>query len=156
MTLPYKILAGLILILAVFLGGYYSGKGDVEIQTVEKIVEREGKTVTVVKDHIITVTKTVEPDGTTTEVTKTEDKSTDKTKETHVTDLDKSTVTTPVLSRYSLGLFGQVRDIQVSKLQEVHPQLGISAGVRTFGDVWLKLGVIPADKSIQLGLEMHL
>lgn len=153
MTLPYKILGVLIILLGVFLGGFYSGRGEKQVETVEKVVEKQGEVQVVYRDHIITVTKIVKPDGTVTEVTKTEDQDKKTDTKTDVVTDDKQVITTPQLSRYSLGLFGQIRDIQLSQLPR--PQLGVSAGVRVVGDIWAKLGIVPADKSISLGIDIH-
>lgn len=153
MSLIYKVLLGLMVAGAIFLGGFYTGKGDKQVEIQEKIVTVKGETQVVVRDRIVTVTKTLKPDGTVVETTKTEEKQKDTT--TKTTEKDKSTnvATRPVLSRYSLGLFGSMKLDKLSELPK--PQLGVSAGIRTVGEVWLKSYVVPADKSIAMGIEIQ-
>lgn len=128
----YKILGVLLLAAGLFLGGYYSGKGDKEVQIIEKV----GETRTVYKDRIVTVTKIVRPDGTVEETTKTEEKE-GSSEETTV---DRDTHTKPALSDYSLGA-KYWRDYE-SLLSDDHlGSLEVTAGRRLLGEVWLDMGV---------------
>lgn len=151
-NLGYKILGCLLLIGVAFGGGFYTGKGQKQVEIQEHVVHEKGDTKTVIKDRIVTVTRTVKPDGTVTETTKTEDK--DKTQEvkTSVTEKDTDTTIKPVLSTYSLGLAAAKR--WDGDLLE-KPDFGVTAGYRVLGEVWVKGTVIPAQKTGLLGIEFQ-
>ncbi len=145
MTTKWKLITSLVVLVAIFLSGYYSGRGQREVVTVEK----EGKIVTVVRDHIITVTKTVQPDGTVTETTKTEDKDSNSTAETKESDSSSRSLA----SNYSVGLkFWQKyaeRTYSFSSKEHYEVQLGR----RIAGDVWGDIGV--KTDSVALGLRIN-
>ncbi len=146
MTLPYKIAAGLIILIGVFGGGFYAGKGQTRVEIQEKVVRVEGESKTVYKDRIVTVTKTVQPDGTTTEVTKTEEKEGSKETRTTSDEKDRKTVTTPILSKYSLGLkyWASLDDkIDVSRMSNYE----VTAGYRVLGEVWVIGGFRPGSEA---------
>jgi hypothetical protein len=151
-----KYIAGLIALAAVFLGGFYVGRGQKEIEIQEKIVEVKGETTTVYRDRIVTVTKVVKPDGTTEETTRTEEKEGRKEEKTVDKSKEKDSATRSIASNYSLGLkywaslddkssVGNVRDTGKYEL---------TAGRRLLGDVWLGVGY-KLDKQVSLGISVH-
>lgn len=121
-------------ILAAGAAGYYQGKGTAEV----RVVEHAAKTLIEYKDRIVTVTKTIRPDGTVTETTKTEDR--EKSVDSTVT--DKSTVTIPVASNYSLGVRYQSAYFELISQAISNPYKGleVSAGRRILGPLWLEVG----------------
>lgn len=143
-----------LLALGLFLGGYFSGKQDIQTVVQEKVVYKEGETLTVYRDRIVTVTKIVKPDGTVTEITKTEDKDKTQDKKTTEVDKDKSTTTTPVLSKYSLGLYTQ-KELASNWLLRDNYKYGVSAGYRVLSPLWLKSIYFPTDKLIMVGIEIE-
>lgn len=72
MTLPYKLLAGIILLLAAAGIGYYYGNNNVKEQIVYKDVIREQ-----IVEKIVTKTVIRRPDGTVEEIVREEDRQTD-------------------------------------------------------------------------------
>lgn len=142
-----NIVIALILLVGSGLGGYYLGRGQKEIQ----VVEKEGKTVIQYKDRIVTVIRTVKPDGTVTEITKTEEKSRDTEIDTRST----STDTKSLASNYSLGVKYWL-PISVDIINPSQYSLGgleVTGGYRLVGDSWLDLGV-KLDRSVALGLSV--
>lgn len=142
------ILGGLlILLLGSGLGGFYLGRGQKEVQ----IVEKEGKAVIQYKDRVVTVTKTIKPDGTVTEITKTEEKSRDTEIDTRSSD----TTTKSLSSTYSLGLkyWLPISIDIINPAQYSLEGLEITGGYRLVGDSWLDLGV-KLDRSVALGLSV--
>ena len=132
----------------IFYAGYQTGAG--KIVTVTEHVK--GKTETVFRERIVTVTKIVQKDGTVTEVTKTEE--IDKTEKTK-TDSNKVAVT-PARMKYSLGLFVVPETIwEDGAIKSVRILPGVSAGYNLGKEVWLKLGVVPADSTYMTGIEIH-
>lgn len=146
MTLPYKILAILTTLVVIFIGGFYTGKGQTRVEIQEKVVRVEGESKTVYKDRVVTVTKTVKPDGTTTETTKTEEKEGSKETKTASKDTAKSTVTTPTLSNYSLGLkyWASLDDkLDMRKMSNYE----VTVGKRMLGEIWLIGGFRPGSEA---------
>lgn len=174
MTLQYKILAGVLLLLASAIGGYVTGKGDKEIVIQEKVVTKEGATKIVYKDRIVTVIKEIKPDGTVTETTKTEEKDKVVDKTTKETDSSKDSSTTPAAPRYSLGIYaintsiaeklsGSVPTAREPLSGDTGPvldkskyNLGVSAGINILNPIWLKFGYVPAVKQVSIGLDLQL
>jgi hypothetical protein len=138
---------------AIFFTGFYAGKGDREIQIQEKVVNKEAEAKTLFKDRIVTVTKIVKPDGTVIEQTKAEDKKINSDVKTQEASSEKTEISRPALSNYSLGLFGKksLKDSPISAT----PNLGVSVGRRMIGELWLKVGVIPAEKEASVGIELQ-
>jgi hypothetical protein len=162
MSLQYKLLAGLIVLVATAIGGYVTGKGDKEVVIQEKVVTKEGITKIVYKDRIVTVIKEIKPDGTVTETTKTEEKDKVVDKTDKETDSSKDSTTTPAAPRYSLGLYAINSDITrepLSKdtaLDKSKYNVGVSAGINVFNPIWLKFGYVPTVKQVSVGLELQL
>ncbi len=136
----YTLIGLLILLVGATAGGYYLGRGQVQI------VEKVGKTITVERVRTVVVTKTVHPDGTTTETTSTTDKETEKEK------TKKDSTSTPLLSDYSVGAkywAGRGRE-----LDNYYENVEITAGRRLLGDVWLEAGIIPLQLQGSIGLSL--
>jgi hypothetical protein len=151
-----KYLIGIAIAVAVFLAGLYTGKGQTQVQVQEKIVEKAGETTTVYRDRIVTVTKVQKPDGTIEETTRTEEKEGRKEEKLVVREKDKSTVTTPNLSKYSLGLkyWAPISDIlDVGRVKD-SKNYEITAGYRVLGEVWLQTGY-KLDKQVSLGIAVQ-
>lgn len=156
MTLSYKILLSILLLAAVFGGGYYSGKGMTETQVVEheKIVYKEAETKTVYKDRIVERVVIRQPDGTVIEKEKTidSDKAETKTDTTIANDTTHSEFSKPVLSNYSLGVKYWVN--YSSLLTDVtrfnSKNVEVTAGRRLVGEVWVDAGV--RQDAVSLGL----
>jgi len=156
MTTPYKLLTGLIILIGIFVGGFYTGKGQSKVEIQEKVITKEGESKTVYKDRIVTVTKTIKPDGTITEETKTEEKQGSKETKTASKEKDKTTVTTPILSNYSLGLkyWASLDDkLDVGKAKDRN-NYEVTAGRRLLGEAWLTGGV-RLDKQVSLGVSFN-
>lgn len=138
------ILTAAILLGASYFFGYKSGLGNVITNTVEV----KGNTEVVERYKIITVTKIVKPDGTVEETTKTEDKDS----KSSTSSSGKNVAVTPRSNKYSLGLFA------VSKLnREEYRKLlpGVSVGYNLGKDTWVKLGYVPADNMVMMGIEIQ-
>lgn len=148
-----NLLIATVVLLGSFLGGFYYGKGQNQVEIQEKVITKEGESKVEYKDRIVTVIKTVQPDGTVTETTKTEEKAGTKETKTQVSENDKDTKITPVLSRYSLGVVAAKRWDQ--NLLST-PDWGATAGLRVLGEVWVKATVVPAQKTALLGVEIQL
>lgn len=137
MTLPYKLLALLVGLLAAFGGGYYYGSGQVVTNT----VTQKGDTVTVTKDHVITQIVETHADGTSTTTTKTEEVSTNQKSQTSEVSRNVSpgAASGP---NYRLGAqywVGSISDVTKGKSD----QLGITGSRRLLGPVWLDGEVRP-------------
>lgn len=152
-----KYTIGGLLIVVVGLVGYYLGQGQVEIQTVERVITKEGESRVEYKDRIVTVIRTVKPDGTVTETTKTEDKSGTKEKKSSETATDKERIVTPVLAKYSLGLryWNKVALDSLVKPSLEYDRLEVSVGHRVWGGLWADVGY-RLDNSLSLGIRLEL
>ncbi len=159
MSLLSKVLLGIAVVGAIYLGGFYTGRGTGEVQTVEVVREVKGDTKTEIqyKDRIVTVTRTVKPDGTTTETTKTEDKQKATQKEVKTTEhsTDKETVVTASKSDYSVGVREHV-DYQslLPTASELRDRIEVTGGKRIVGDVWLDVGVQPGSHDVSIGVRV--
>jgi hypothetical protein len=175
-TLPYKIGGGLLLLLATFLGGFLTGRGQVRTETVfqDRIVVQEKQVVvkekaevqTVVqwRDRIVTVTKVVERDGTTKETTTTEEKQQDKRQEeiaTHnstekqtSTDTTHTEISKSAEPKYSVG----VRFLPVGMaplLGSTKDNFTITVGRRLLGPLYGDVG-INGKKEVSIGFRIDL
>ncbi len=151
-----KYTLGLILLIVSFGGGYYSGKGNKEVQIQEKIVEIKGEKEIVVKDNIITVTKIVRPDGTVEETTKTEEKKTvEKSKEVS-SEKDIVSISKPVLSNYSLGLkyWALAADESIVRDVSKPDRYELVLGRRIVGEVFLNASY-RLDKQASIGVSIN-
>lgn len=162
-----KYTIGLLLLAITFLGGYYSGKGDREVQIQEKIVTEEGEKEIVIRDKIVTVTKIVRPDGTVEETTKTEDKKTAEKTSSSSSEKDKSVVSKPILSKYSLGLkyWTPLADKRVEGQEGRDPldtgrdirsyrNWEATLGYRVMGEVWV-IGGYKFSNEVSVGLQLQ-
>lgn len=145
MSVMYKLLAVLVLLGLAFGAGMYIGRGTQQVITQDRIVYKEGETKVV--DHIVTVTRTVQKDGTVTETTKTEDKDTDK--KTAEKEKDHSSVVTPMLSQYKLGI--RLHELRSTGDLTDYTKVELDVSRRVLGPLWLD-GGIGIDKSITLGV----
>ena len=153
MSLPYKVLAVLVLVLAAGATGYWQGRGDIQVREVEKVVEKEGKTEVVYRDRIVTVTKIVRPDGTVEETTREEEHEHEETTESRETAADRETEKTPTQSRYSLGISyspsADSFDWREGK-DGVVRDLGLEVGYRLVGPVWGAVGFTPGRREAHI------
>lgn len=154
MTILHKTILLIIYTAGIFTLGYYAGKGDKEVQIVEKVITKEGETKTVYKDRIVTVTKVVKPDGTTTETTRTEEK--EGTKETKRTEVasNKDTKSTPILPKYSVA-GGLLQGIYTLSRLHFRPDYYITGGYRVLGPTWLEIGSNTKEE-LTLGVRIEL
>lgn len=126
------------------LTGYYQGKGQREIQIIEKV----GETRTEWRNRIVTVTRVVRPDGTTEESTSTRDEE----RESSSRSSSRDNQSRPVLSNYSLGLSywasysSPIQDLSTADLRRIELHLGR----RIVGEVWVEIGV--REESFSLGV----
>jgi hypothetical protein len=151
-----KYVIGLVVTVAIFLGGYYTGKGQARVEIQEKIVREKGEKEIVIRDKIITVTKIQKPDGTIEETTKTEDKQSAEKSKSSSTEKDKVVVSTPILSKYSLGLkyWASIDDkLDEGKLKDKN-KYEVTAGYRALGEIWVVTG-FKLDKSVAVGLQLQ-
>lgn len=142
-----KVIVFILSILIVFLGGFYTGKGQVESTTITKTIKGDEVIKTV--DHIVTIIKTVKPDGTIIEERKNEDKQIQE----HITyvDREKLVYTKPVLSNYSLGVM-VTKSLSINSLINFKPDYSITAGYRAIGEFWLDTAYTPSTDTISLGI----
>lgn len=154
-----KYIIGLVVAAGLFLGGFYTGRGQKQVEVQEKVVTIKGETLTVFKDRIVTVTKIVRPDGTVEETTRTEEKEGKKETKTAEKKKETDSVTTSIASKYSLGLkYWASFDDKFSDTRETVRDTGryeVTAGYRLMGDVWLEAGY-RLDKQVSLGLRVQL
>lgn len=155
----YKVVATLVVLLGVFLGGFYTGRGQKEVQIVEKKVEVKGedKTQIVYRDRIVVHTVTKYPDGTTVTQEKVTDQDTTKTEDKKVETIASSSSNKTIsnLSNYSLGLREHLNYTALLPTSEsLRHGLEFTAGRRLFGDIWLDLGVMPDSHDISLGIRV--
>lgn len=155
-----KYVIGLIVTVAIFLGGgaagFYLGKGQTKVEIQEKIVREKGEKEIVIRDKIVTVTRVVKSDGTIEETTKTEDRQSSEKSKSSSTEKDKVVVSTPILSKYSLGLkyWANLSDkLSVGKMDDVS-KYEMTAGYRTLGEIWVVTG-FKLDKSVSVGLQLQ-
>lgn len=146
MSLPYKLLAILLVFLAAFGAGYYYAPTKTITQEVEKVVTRVD---TQIVDHVITKTVERKPDGTTVETTTEEDKK-QTTEQKDTSTVSKSTPgsTGPdyrIGARYWVGNAADV-------LRPGYDRIGISLGRRVLGPVWIDLEV--NKKEVAFGIDV--
>lgn len=143
MSLRYKVILVLILVLGVFSGGYFLGRGQKEIQ----IVERKGDEKIVYKDRTIIVTKTVYPDGRTEERTEERDISQDE----HRQESERERTEKAKLAQYLIGVgyqfsYTMKQELELTKVQATF-------GRRMLGPVWMTGSVGLRDTVLGLSLE---
>lgn len=144
--------------LAIFAGGFYTGKGQSRVDVQERIVYKQGETQTVYKDRIVVVEKTISPDGTVKETTRTEEKEGSSKQTTVSNDKDTQKITTPILSNYSLGLkyWASMADkisVDGTRYRDTN-NYEITAGYRTMGEVWIQ-GGYKLDRQLSLGVALQ-
>lgn len=144
-SLQYKIGGALLALILTFLGGYWSGSGNVK--TVTQVKEVKGDTITKVVDHIVVVTRTVQKDGTVTESTSTEDKVADAKVSTDSTDREKSTST--VLPNWGIGGGGVANYKELLK-----PEYYLTVDRRILGGIWGEVGAT-SDRRVMLGVKLE-
>lgn len=165
MEIVNKYTVGLLVALITFGAGYYSGKGDREVQIQEKVVYEKGEKEIVIRDKIVTVTKIVKPDGTVEEVTKTEDKQVAEKSTSTSTEKDKVVVSTPKLSKYSLGLKYWIPLSDKSSIEGNTVPMNAYAhrnienweavlGYRVAGEVWV-IGGYRFSNEVSLGVQFQ-
>lgn len=142
-----KVIGVLVLLVGVFLGGFYTGKGNKETTTITNTIKGDEVVKTV--DHIITVIKTIKPDGTVIE----ENRSEDKQIIDHITyvERDKVVYTKPTLSNYSLGVMA-TKSLNSFDLMHLKPDYSITAGYRAIGEFWLDSAYTPSTNTVSLGI----
>lgn len=154
-----KYTVGLAAVIAAALAGFYTGRGQKEVEIQEKIITTKGETQTVFKDRIITVTKVLRPDGTVEETTRTEDKSGSSSTKSSEKSKEKDTVTTSIASQYSLGLkYWASLDDKFNEADRTVRDTGryeVVAGYRILGDIWVE-GGYRLDKQLSVGLRVQL
>jgi hypothetical protein len=147
-----------------FLIGYLQNKEKVvvQLQEVEKIVQKEAETVVVTKwkDKVITIEKIVRPDGTIEERTIEAEREVAeefRKKEKEITDLKEKLSkkeSSPVLSKYSLGLQVPLKFQQETPIDYTDASLFL--GTRVLGPVWLEGSFQPNTREITIGVRYEL
>lgn len=155
----YGVMAIALLVLGSGLTGYYLGKGDKEVVIQEKVIYQQGETKVEYRDRIVTVTKIVKPDGTVIETQKTEDRERKEEKKDTVIVDDKSSKSTPILSKYSLGARYWL-PLALDSLGDKNTYMNtnaieITAGRRVFGEIWVE-GGYRLDREVSLGFSLKL
>lgn len=150
-----KYTIGLLITLGVFIGGFYVGKGQSSVEVQEKVVIQKGETVFQYRDRVVTVTRVVKPDGTIEETTRTEDKEGKKEEKTASNEKNKATVSTPILSKYSLGLkyWAPITDTYSMDTRDKN-RYEVTAGYRVMGEIWIT-GGYRLDKQASIGLQLQ-
>ena len=152
----WKKLATVFALLMCFGSGAYVGhkyltpSAQVSVTEKEKIVavEVEKKQIKTNKNTVI-VTK---PDGTKTE---TITENTETKEETAKNTTKESTSVVAKASRYRLGVFAE-RDISdLLKKPLVSPSLGVSAGAKVIGDVWIDSTYNFSTKDLTIGVSIQ-
>lgn len=139
----WKIITALILLVGSFLGGFYTGRGNKQVE----IVEHTGETKIQYIDRIVTVTKIIKPDGTVEETTKTEDKQ----QTTDVKTDDKSQKTTFLVSNYSVGAKYWTRYGALDR--DYVKSTEIEIGRRIVGDIWAEIGIRKDQASVGIRVD---
>lgn len=152
MTLPYKIIAALLLLLGVFAGGYFTGKGQREIT--ERLVVKEGETRTITVEKIVTVIRTVKPDGTVEEKTETADRTIDKNKD--ISEVSKDSSSKLSVNQWGVGglVKASLKDSTIEDLKVPKLEYGVVGSMRVIGDIWADLQVT-TDKQLGIGLRVE-
>ncbi len=114
--------------------GYWQGLSNRKVVTIEHAAE----TLIEYRDRIVVHEKIIHPDGTIEERDTTHDTATD----THHTESDSSTTSTPSLPEYAFGLR---YDTKYSDLLPsiIRPDIGaaeVTVGRRILGPVWVEVG----------------
>lgn len=144
--------AALVVLLIAYAAGYFEGAGQVRTVTVEHVVEKQGDTQVVYRDHIITVTKEVDPDGKEITTTKTEQVAEHEDQKTEESVEDKKTEVTPAEKNYSLGLLYNAR---LGDLLPGPSRVELDGGRRLLGPIWLDLHVVPVEREAAIGFRVE-
>lgn len=142
--------------LALFVGGFYVGRGQKQVEIQEKVVTVKGETEIVIRDKIVTVTRVVRPDGTIEESTRTEDRDRKESSRSEEVAKEKSKVTRSIASQYSLGLKYWVPNsdiLDVGRVRNIN-NYEVQVGRRLVGDVWIQ-GGYRLDKQVSIGLQLQ-
>ena len=160
MSLPYKILAIIVVLCTTFGIAYWEGRNSVapEIQTV--IQKEKADTQIVYRDRIVTVTKVItkKPDGTTTETdtTKTEESNKETDKEVDTSTDSKQIVPTNLEPpKYSLGVryIAEYKDLFPAPTGGSLANWEGSLGYRVIGPAWLDVSA--GEKRLGLGIRIE-
>lgn len=152
----YALIGIVLLLAAVGLGGYYTGKGQREIVKEEKIIYKEGEEKIVYRDREVIKEKIIRPDGTIEEREITRDISKEierRSKEIAQEEILKSK---PVLSKYSLGV-KYWAPLSVEALKPSYYSLEnteVTTGYRVLGELWI-VGGYKLDNSVSLGVSLQ-
>jgi hypothetical protein len=147
-----------------FLIGYLQNKEKVvvQVQEVEKVVQKEAETVVVTKwkDRVVTIEKIVRPDGTIEERTIEAEREVAeefRKKEKEITELKEKLSkkeTTPVLSKYSLGLQVPLKFQQETPIS--YMDAAATVGVRALGPIWVEGSFQPSTREVTIGVRYEL
>lgn len=147
-----------------FLIGYLQNKEKVvvQVQEVEKIVQKEAETVVVTKwkQKVVTIEKIVRPDGTVEERTieaEQEVAEEFRKKEKEISELKEKLSkkeTTPVLSKYSLGLQVPLKFQQETPIS--YMDAAATVGIRALGPIWLEGSFQPSTREVTIGVRYEL
>jgi hypothetical protein len=155
-------------ILIAIAGGFAGGFSQrrTEVTEVEKkvFVVRDAETVTVTKwkDRVVTVERIVRPDGTIEERTIEAEREVAeefRKKEKEITDLKEKLSkkeTTPVLSKYSLGLQVPLKFQLDSSDRIDYTAASLFLGTRVLGPVWLEGSFQPSTREVTIGVRYEL
>jgi len=156
-------LISIVVALLVGLAGGYSHR-RVEVTEVEKkvFIEKEAETITVTKwkDRVVTIEKIVRPDGTIEERTIEAEREVAeefRRKEKEITELKEKLSkkeTTPVLSKYSLGLQVPLKFQQETPID--YMDAAATIGVRALGPIWLEGSFQPSTREVTIGVRYEL
>jgi hypothetical protein len=146
MSLLQKVLLGTLLLLAVFAGGYWAGRGDKQVEIRE--VKVKGDVVEKIVERVVEKIRTVKPDGTVEEKEITRDITKDK-KEKIVSN-DKASKVTPYLPKWGVG-GGAVVGV------DTFPEVGyyVNGRYKVIGSIWVESS-INTNKSVSVGISVEL
>lgn len=152
----YVLISLVILLVGSVAGGYYLGKEQVQTEVQEKVVYRDAETKIEYRDRTVIKERIVAPDGTVTEREIDKDISRDVDKKSTSSSTERDTITTPTLSRYSLGLkYWLPLDNRLLNVDTYSSkQIEVTAGYRMLGEVWL-IGGYKLDNSVSVGLSLQ-
>lgn len=152
----YTLIGAIGLLVAVGLAAFYTGKGQKEVTTIEKIVYKEGSTKIEYRDRTIIKEKITRPDGTTIEREITKDISKEIERRSREIAQEEIKRSKPILSKYSLGV-KYWAPVSVKALKPAYHSIEnveVTTGYRVWGELWIT-GGYKLDNSLSVGLSLQ-
>ncbi len=146
----WKVILALIVLGGSFAGGFWTGRGNKEVEIRE--VKTKGETIVKTVEKIRWKERIVHPDGTIVEREHEEDRDTKTHDKETVSEKDKSV--RPTQSNYSLGIayWASFREPLPEQSKGIsYDAVELRVGRRIVGDFWIDLGY-RLDRSLSLGV----